>query len=120
MRGIRAERFWLDEVQYAAGGQRGLPTNRKDGPVAKDDVGSPPTGKQSVCLHCGVTIEEALFLKGQRKQDVDKNGRPVIIRSPGTPIWRTLDRGFEAALCPQDVQGAHHPTPGVLKVVSAR
>lgn len=83
-------------------------------------VTNDPTGQQSVCLHCGATIEEALFLKNMRVQTVDAHGRPAIAYSPGTAIWRTLDRGNGAAKCPEDVQGAHHPDPARIRRVSAR
>lgn len=61
------------------------------------------TGETSVCTKCKQPIEHALLLKNFRG-------------SPGTPTWRTLDRGHACIPCPR---GDRH-TPGrITKSVQA-
>ena len=52
------------------------------------------TGETSVCTKCRRPIEHGLLLKGFRG-------------SPGTPIWRTPDRGHACVRCPRG--GNHQP-----------
>jgi hypothetical protein len=73
-------------------------------------VTNDPTGRVSTCAGCGAEVEEALLLKGLRVREPDpKNpGRLLLRRSPGIPVWRTLDRGHACAVCPTD--GQHQPS----------
>lgn len=59
------------------------------------------TGEMSVCRLCARTIERALLLKNFRG-------------SPGTPVWRSIDRGFASIRCKKYANGKGFHQPGEI------
>lgn len=79
------------------------------------------TGRRSHCRGCGAALEEALMLKGMRRiVGISDKGHPIHGVTEGVPMWRTLDRGHGAAVCPQAPEGSRYHVPGPMRVQQSR